>query len=77
METIKQRIQKKRGEYEKKRRKIYLHFKHIGRLDLYYKQKNPKLTKPVKSLKLSWRKRFVNFIKNLILKIKKYLNIWQ
>jgi len=46
---IKQKIQKERGEYERERRKERLHYKNIGRLDLYYKQKIPmmvKLSKP-------------------------------
>ena len=46
---IKQKIQKERGEYERERRKEWLHYKNIGRLDLYYKQRIPmmaKLSKP-------------------------------
>ena len=48
-EQIKQKIQKERREYERERRKEWLHYKNIGRLDLYYKQKIPmmaKLSKP-------------------------------
>ena len=44
-EQIKQRIQRERGEYTKARRKRYLHFKNIGRLDLYYNQKIPMMPK--------------------------------
>ena len=36
---IKQRIQKERGEYERQRRRAFLYYKNIGRLDLYYKKK--------------------------------------
>ena len=48
-EQIKQKIQKERREYERERRKEWLYYKNIGRLDLYYKQKIPmmaKLSKP-------------------------------
>ena len=48
-EQMKQKIQKERREYERERRKEWLHYKNIGRLDLYYKQKIPmmaKLSKP-------------------------------
>ena len=36
---IKQRIQKERKEYERQRRRAFLYYKNIGRLDLYYKKK--------------------------------------
>ena len=38
---IKQKIQKERREYEREKTKEWLHYKNIGRLDLYYKQKIP------------------------------------
>ena len=38
-EQIKQKIQKERGEYERQRRRAFLYYKNIGRLDLYYKKK--------------------------------------
>jgi hypothetical protein len=69
METIKQKIQEKRREYERKRRKKYLYFKHIGRLDLYEKRKTPKLTKPIKKLKLSWWKRLFKRLLKIIKKL--------
>ena len=48
-EQIRQRIQEEQKEYERERRKEWLHYKNIGRLDLYYRQKIPmmaKLSKP-------------------------------
>ena len=36
---IKQKIQKEQGEYERQRRRAFLYYKNIGRLDLYYKKK--------------------------------------
>ena len=38
-EQIRQRIQEERGEYERQRRRAFLYYKNIGRLDLYYKKK--------------------------------------
>ena len=38
-EQIKQKIQKEQGEYERQRRRAFLYYKNIGRLDLYYKKK--------------------------------------
>ena len=38
-EQIKQKIQKERGEDERQRRRTFLYYKNIGRLDLYYKKK--------------------------------------
>jgi len=59
-EQIKQRIQKERGEYERERRKEFLYYKNIGRLDLYYKQKIPIMPKIKMSeivQKLKWWQR--------------------
>jgi len=57
-EQIKQKIQKERGEYERARRKAFLYYKNIGRLDLYYKQKIPIIPK-IKTIvqKLKWYQR--------------------
>ena len=44
---IKQKIQKERKEYERERRKKFLYYKNIGRLDLYYKSKKIPLLPPI------------------------------
>ena len=74
-EQIRQKIQEEQGEYERERRKEWLHYKNIGRLDLYYKQKIPmmaKLSKPTIHVRnivgnLNWWQRIYIFF-NLALK---------
>jgi len=66
METIKQKIRRKRGEYERKRRKKYLYLKQIGR---YKKRKILVLTSSVKELKLSWWEKMINWVKQFWKKI--------
>jgi len=69
MKTIKQKIQEKRGEYERKRRKKYLYFKHIGRLDLYEKRKTLKLAKAKPIKKSSWWRSLFSLFKRLFKKL--------
>lgn len=71
-EQIRQRIQKERGEYTREKTKRYLHYKNIGRLDLYYKRKIPMM--PRINLKtmvsnLKWWQRIYIFLILLFKKI--------
>lgn len=67
METIEEKINRKRGEYTRERRKRWLYFKNIGRIDLYYKnkykQKIPSL--PELKPKLSLWQRILLWVKKI------------
>lgn len=82
-QQIKERIRQQRGEYERERRKEYLYYKNIGRLDLYFKKKIPMMAKlPTPDTHLRnivgnlkwWERLYITFIlgiKRLWRKIKK------
>lgn len=80
-EEIKQRIQKERGEYTRKRRKKYLYYKNRGWLDLYYQQKRipimPKEKSIIQGLTL-WQRIYIVLVlgfKRIWQKIKSKLRI--
>lgn len=77
-QKIRQRIKKKRGEVERKRKRKFLYLKHTGQLGNYYMQKilmmkKLKLESVVKGLR--WWQRIYIFLvlgfKRLCLKLKK------
>ena len=60
----------KRGLYERKRRKKFLYFKHINRLDLYYGIQRKKPVEVIQKRKMVWWRRIIISIQRFFFNLK-------
>jgi len=60
-EQIRQRIEKERGEYTRKRRRKFLYLKHTNQMGNYYRQKIPIIQrlKPIVSSLKWWQRIYI------------------
>ncbi len=70
---IRQRINKERGLYERKRHKIYLHFKNTGRLGLYHLNRLRRKLKGRIQKETLWQK-IKKIVGLLLLKLRQFGN---